>query len=125
MSNSEMLNELYKKYDLTKDDYFKHKHYTIITRGGIDKIQAKENIDISYDLVHISEKCENVVIKARATLGDTKIESYGESSPKNTTNSYPVAMAEKRAMSRVVLKIAGFYKLGAFGEDEAEDFKKK
>lgn len=27
---------------------------------------------------------------------------------------FPVAMAEKRAMSRVVLKIAGFYEQGAF-----------
>ena len=37
--------------------------------------------------------------------------------------SYPVAMAEKRALSRVVLKAAGFYALGVYGEDEAEDFK--
>jgi hypothetical protein len=34
-------------------------------------------------------------------------------------------MAEKRALSRVVLKIAGFYKHGVFGEDESDDFKKK
>ena len=33
-------------------------------------------------------------------------------------------MAEKRAMSRAVLKLTGFYELGVFGEDEAEDFKK-
>jgi len=34
-------------------------------------------------------------------------------------------MAEKRAMSRAVLKLTGFYDLGVFGEDESEDFKKK
>ena len=28
-------------------------------------------------------------------------------------------------MSRVVLKITGFYELGVFGEDESEDFNKK
>ena len=33
-------------------------------------------------------------------------------------------MAEKRAMSRAVLKLTGFYQLGAFGEDESEDFKR-
>jgi hypothetical protein len=33
-------------------------------------------------------------------------------------------MAEKRAMSRAVLKLTGFYELGVFGEDESEDFKK-
>jgi len=34
-------------------------------------------------------------------------------------------MAEKRAMSRIVLKVCGFYELGVFGEDESEDFKRK
>ena len=33
-------------------------------------------------------------------------------------------MAEKRAMSRITLKLTGFYALGAFGEDESDDFKK-
>ena len=40
------------------------------------------------------------------------------------TTAYPVAMAEKRAMSRAVLKLTGFYELGHFGEDEADDFKR-
>jgi hypothetical protein len=31
-------------------------------------------------------------------------------------------MAEKRAMSRIVLKLTGFYALGVFGQDESEDF---
>ena len=31
-------------------------------------------------------------------------------------------MAEKRAMSRIVLKLTGFYALGIFGQDESEDF---
>jgi len=39
--------ELYNKYNLTKDDVFKHQHYVIITRTGIDKIQGIEQIDIT------------------------------------------------------------------------------
>jgi hypothetical protein len=42
----------------------------------------------------------------------------------NTTTWYVMEMAEKRAMSRAVLKLTGFYELGVFGEDESEDFKK-
>ena len=42
----------------------------------------------------------------------------------NTNTSYWLEMAEKRAMSRAVLKITGMYELGVFGEDEAEDFKR-
>ena len=34
-------------------------------------------------------------------------------------------MAEKRAMSRVILKLTGFYELGVFGEDESDSFKKE
>ena len=43
----------------------------------------------------------------------------------NTTTWYVMEMAEKRAMSRAVLKLTGFYELGVFGEDESEDFKKE
>lgn len=52
------------------------------------------------------------------------MQTFGECSPDNNHNPYPVAMAEKRAMSRAVLKLAGLYSENVFGEDEAEDFKK-
>ncbi len=123
--NAEKLNELYLNNGLTKEDYFAHKFYTIITRSGIDKIQANNNIEIDYDLVHNSPDNKCIIIKASAVCGDKKIQTYGEASPQNTTNAYPVAMAEKRAMSRAVLKLTGFYELGHFGEDESDDFKRK
>ena len=50
--------------------------------------------------------------------------SFGEASDENLMGGgkkFPVAMAEKRAMSRVVLKIAGFYEQGVFGQDEIVD----
>lgn len=129
--------ELYKKYELTEQDVFKHKHYLIITRQGIDKIQAKEKITIVYSMV----KCdpEFCVCKANATKGTATIETFGSAKYGgkvqndkgkwveigNTTTWYIAEMAEKRAMSRAVLKITGFYELGVFGEDESEDFKKQ
>ena len=132
----EALLALYKKYDLTKDDVYKHKHYIIITRQGIDKIQAREKINIHYDVV----KCEKdfCVVKACASVGEYKIETFGSAlfgakvkvdnkwKDTGTTQSwYVMEIAEKRAMSRAVLKLTGFYELGVFGEDESEDFKKK
>ena len=57
-------------------------------------------------------------------MDDVSIETFGEASPSNTSNSYTVAMAEKRAMSRVVLKLTGFYSLQVFAEDEADEFKR-
>jgi len=41
----------------------------------------------------------------------------------NTNTWYVLEMAEKRALSRAVLKMTGFYELGVFGEDESEEFK--
>ena len=123
--NIEKLKQLYKKYELTKDDVFKHQHYVIITRSGIDKIQGVAGIKIDYEVI----KCETnfAVIKASTK----ELSTFGSALKGNTfkdgnTNSwYVMEMAEKRAMSRLVLKTCGFYELGVFGEDESEDFKRK
>ena len=116
------LNRLFVENNLTSEDVFKHKFYNIITRSGIDKIMASNNIKISYDLEYNSLDCKCIIIKATATMGDKSIQTYGESSPSNNQNSYPVAMAEKRAMSRACLKLAGFYEHQVFGEDESDAF---
>ena len=72
---TELLKERYIKYNLTKDDVFKHQHYIIICRSGIDKIQALENIHIDYEVV----KCEKdfCVVKANALKGETAIQTFG------------------------------------------------
>ena len=134
--------ELYKKYALNENDVFKHKHYLIITRSGMDKIQAKEKIFISYEAVKVEP--EFCVVKAKAKKDNANIETFGSAKygakewdatakggkggwneKGNTTTWYVMEMAEKRAMSRAVLKLTGFYELGVFGEDESEDFKRE
>ena len=124
---TEKIKEKYHHYGLDKDDVFKHQHYVIITRSGIEKIQALENIKIWYDVV----KCDTnfAAIKATAIKGDVTLETFGSAlkggfKDGNCNSWYVLEMAEKRAMSRAVLKLTGFYELGVFGEDEAEDFKK-
>jgi hypothetical protein len=136
---TEMIKEKYHHYGLEKEDVFKHQHYVIITRSGIDKIQAIENIEIDYEVI----KCERdfCVVKAYGSkrsfiesdheTGEVKIQTFGSAlkgegfKDGNCNTWYVMEMAEKRAMSRAVLKLTGFYELGVFGEDESEDFKKK
>ncbi len=125
---TEILKEKYIKYNLTKDDVFKHQHYIIITRSGIDKIQALESITIDYEVIN----CERdfCVVKANALKGEATIQTFGSAlkggfKDGNCNSWYVMEMAEKRAMSRAVLKLTGFYELGVFGEDESEEFKKK
>jgi hypothetical protein len=130
---TELIKEKYNHYNLTPDDVFKHQHYIIITRSGIDKIQAIEHITIDYEVIN----CERdfCVVKANATImaqGSTRptIQTFGSAlkgegfKDGNCNTWYVMEMAEKRAMSRAVLKLTGFYELGVFGEDESEDFKK-
>jgi len=125
---TEVLKEKYIKYNLTKDDVFRHQHYIIITRSGIEKIQAWEDIGITYEVI----KCEKdfCVVKAQASKAETEIQTFGSAlkgkgfQDGNCNTWYVMEMAEKRALSRAVLKLTGFYELGVFGEDESEDFKK-
>ena len=126
---TEALKEKYIKYNLTKDDVFKHQggHYIIITRSGIEKIQAIEKITIYFEVVKSEPNFAGV--KATATKEGCTIETFGSALKGDFKNGncntwYVLEMAEKRAMSRAVLKLTGFYELGVFAEDEAEDFKK-
>ena len=131
MTKQERLNELYKKYKLNPEDTFKSPQgWTIITRSGIDTIQANAGIDVQYEVIEytpgvsasvkaIGQLLEDKEVNVQ-TFGSAIVGGYG----KGTTKSlYTLEMAEKRAMSRAVLKLSGFYALGAFGEDESEDFK--
>ena len=67
-------------------------------------------------------KDKYAVISVRGHFKDATEESIGEASPYNNKNSYPYAMAEKRAKDRVILKLL---KLSGdvYSQEEAEEFK--
>ena len=117
------LNKLFVENGLTTDDVFMSPQFAIITRTGIEKIQARHGVNVSFEVV--SDNPGFVVIKAIATHIDPetrsalKVETYGEASPQNNRTKYPFAMAEKRALARAVLKIVGLYAYaGVISEDE-------
>ena len=114
MNKKDILNRLFVENNLTEEDVFKHQHYTIITRSGIEKIQANLQIYCEYQVI----KCEPnfAVVKAKGEIlssGDEKfVETFGSAlkgdsfKDGNTNSWYVMEMAEKRAMSRAVLKLA-------------------
>jgi hypothetical protein len=127
MEKKETLKRLFIENNLEQEDVFKHQHYTIITRAGIDKIQANNKINIDYEVI----KCEKdfAVVKAYATMDKQNIQTFGSAlkgdfKTGNCNTWYIMEMAEKRAMSRAVLKLTGFYQLSVFGEDESESVKR-
>ena len=129
-TREDALRRLFKENGLVKEDIYKDKRgFVIITRSGIDKIVSKKGITVAYEVITMDIEKNICVLRAAATMKVGKNEvrnmmSFGEASEANLMGGgkkFPVAMAEKRAMSRVVLKIAGFYEHGVFGQDEIVD----
>ena len=114
------LRSLFEANGLTRDDIFVHRNFTIVKRSGIEKIQAQQNLDVQFEVV----RCEPafVVMKAHGKrFGDDdgrKVETFGSATTENCMSKHLVEMAEKRALSRAVLKLTNLYEHGVFGEDE-------
>jgi len=128
-TRKEALRRLYKENGLVEEDIYKDKRgFVIITRTGIDKIVSRNNITVAYEVITMDIEKGICVLRAAASMkvgNEVKnAMSFGEASDNNLMGGgkkFPVAMAEKRAMSRVVLKISGFYEQGVFGQDEIVD----
>ena len=128
-TRKEALRRMYKENGLVEEDIYKDKRgFVVITRTGIDKIVSRNNITVAYEVINMDIEKGICVLRAAASMkvgNEVKnAMSFGEASNNNLMGGgkkFPVAMAEKRAMSRVVLKISGFYEQGVFGQDEIVD----
>ena len=114
------LRALFEANGLNRDDIFVHRNFTIVKRSGIEKIQATQNLHIEFEVVRCDPQF--VVMKAHGhRIGDEtgrKVETFGSATPDNCMSKHLVEMAEKRALSRAVLKLTNLYEHGVFGEDE-------
>jgi hypothetical protein len=80
---------------------------------GLIRFKPQSQMNVHYEVI----KCEPnfAVVKAMASKGDASIETFGSAlkgegyKDGNTNSWYVMEMAEKRAMSRAVLKLTGFY----------------
>ena len=119
------IKELSKKYNLTKDDYWlepRSKKW-IITHDTCEKIASVENIIIQPPQIINSEK-DLVRMIVVAKKGDKVMWADGEADSSNCKNNYKFAMASKRAIDRVILKLINAYEYGIYSDVEADDFKK-
>lgn len=95
----------------------------VIYHRAIERIAARAGISFDMpEIVEAKSADKIVAIVARGFMGDRSEWSFGEAAPGNNKNSYPYAMAEKRAKDRVVLKLVGLHGM-AYSEEEADDFK--
>lgn len=112
-----------KDYDLAKDDFWQlpqSKQTWCVKHSALEIVAAKAGIQ--FDMPQIIEANGGGGIAAvcvRGTMGDRSIWSIGEANPKNSRNAYPWAMAEKRAIDRVILKLVGIHGL-VYSEEEID-----
>ena len=118
MKKNEILNTLYKDNSLTKEDVYKDKRgFTIITRSGIEQIQWNNKIEVNFDV--ISYDVGNVILKATSFQdGIKKCETFGSASKENCFQKFPVEIAEKRALARIIIKTMGL--TNTLGKDEVD-----
>jgi hypothetical protein len=103
-----------------------NKNVLIVKHKALEKISAHLGMWFDMPTIIESDTEKNVVslcVKGYIEDGKGKNSAWsiGEVSPKNTTNKYPYAMAEKRAIDRVILKLLGVH--GDFySQSEADEF---
>ena len=128
-----LLSEVGEKVDMSDDKNSavwslpQNKNVLIIKHKALEKISA--HLGMWFDPPNVLENStdKNIVsMCVRGYIDDGKGKnsawSIGEVSPKNNTNKYPYAIAEKRAIDRVILKLLGVHG-DMYSEEEAEDFK--
>ena len=119
------IKELSKKYNLTKEDYWlepRSKKW-IVTHDTCEKIASVENIIIQPPQIINSEK-DLVRMIVVAKKGDKVMWADGEADSSNCKNNYKFAMASKRAIDRVILKLINAYEWGIYSDVEADSFAK-
>jgi len=94
----------------------------IIKHLEVEGLAQHYNIETNIDLVHCNLDKDIAVVKAVALHKTKKFTTLGEASPKNNDFEYPVAVAEKRAVDRAILKALGIHG-NVYSSEEIQDKK--
>ena len=95
----------------------------VLLHKALEKVAVHKGIVFNEPLI-LETNSEKKIVSLLVTgkMGDKSEWSIGEAAPSNNKNSYPYAMAEKRAKDRVILKLVGLHG-DVYAEDEADAFK--
>lgn len=108
------------QYGLSSDDFWQipQNKQWVCKHAALEIVATKANVEWAAPQIIQADTANGIaVLSVSGKMGDRVEWSTGEASPKNNKNSYPWAMAEKRAKDRVVLKLAGIHGL-VYSEDE-------
>ena len=95
----------------------------VLLHKALEKVAVHKGIVFNEPTI-LETNSEKKIVSLLVTgkMGDKSEWSIGEAAPSNNKNSYPYAMAEKRAKDRVILKLVGLHG-DVYAEDEADAFK--
>jgi hypothetical protein len=110
------------KYGVESDEIWEAHGSWVVLHKALERIAVEVGIVWLRPSVQLCDlAAKTAVICAFGKLGEREEWSFGEASPANNKNNYPVAMAEKRARDRVILKLLVTH--GAlYSESEADEF---
>lgn len=120
----EMVGEVLREIGLRPEDAGWDCHGTyVLLHKALEKVAAKRGVVFDTpEVLSANAAAKEAVVLVRGRMGDKVEWSIGEAAPYNNKNSYPFAMAEKRAKDRVILKLVGLHG-DVYSEDEADEFK--
>lgn len=112
------------EYGLAREDFWElpqKKGTYCVKHAALEVVAAKAGIVFDMPQIIEAHGAEGTAaVCVRGTFGQRSVWSIGECNPKNNRNAYPWAMAEKRAVDRVILKLIGIHGL-VYSEDEMSD----
>ena len=95
----------------------------VVLHKALEKVAAHYNVVFDQpQIIACDVAAKEAVICVTGHMAEATEWSIGEAAPYNNKNSYPFAMAEKRAKDRVILKLIGLHG-DVYSEEEADDFK--
>ena len=123
---SKAIMEFMETYKVDSDEIWEvHGSTWVVKHKALERVAAEQGIVWERPELSLCDPANGlVVILVGGRLKDRVEYSYGEAAPKNNKNAYPVAMAEKRAKDRVILKLLAAYG-DLYSEEEADDFKRQ
>jgi len=122
-SYPENVTEALKEIGLKSEDCLWDSHGSwVLKHSACERLAANKGITFDNpETVHSDPEKGMVIIMLKGYLGNKSEWTYGEATPKNCKNSYPYAMAEKRAKDRIILKLIGCHG-EVYSEAESDEF---
>lgn len=120
---SQAILDFMSKYKVDSDEIWEvHGTTWVVKHKALERVAIETGIIWLRPDVQVCDLANKIaVICAFGRLGEREEWSFGEASPANNKNAYPMAMAEKRARDRVILKLLVAHG-DLYSEAEADEF---